>query len=312
MKAIILNEPGDTSQLLYTEIEKPIPSENEVLVKVKAISINPVDVKTRAGKGIFGRIKDESPLILGWDISGIIESVGTNAMQFNIGDDVFGMVKFPGHGKAYAEYVVVPADQIALKPSNISHEEAAAATLAALTALQVLKTHTKTGDKILIHSAAGGVGHYAVQIAKLMNQYVIGTASEKNHDFLNSLGIDEIIDYTKTDFETAVSDVDFVFDMISGAQLIKSVRVTTKGGTVLSLPSGAGIEDAKELAEKAGITVALQLVESNGNDMRQIADWLASGKLKSTVSETYKFDEMAKAHQSIGTGKTRGKIIITL
>src|SRR4051812_15554392 len=141
MRAIILNEPGDVNQLHYTEIPQPEPLENEVLIKVKAISINPVDVKTRAGKGVYGRLKEESLLIIGWDISGVVEKTGSKVTQFKKGDAVFGMVNFPGHGKAYAEYVAAPETHLALKPANVSFEQAAAATLVALTAYQALVHH---------------------------------------------------------------------------------------------------------------------------------------------------------------------------
>ena len=312
MKAIAINEPGTTDQFQIIEIPKPVPAHHEILVRNKAISINPVDAKTRAGKAFYTKFKEAGkPLILGWDISGTVEAVGENVHDFKPGDQVFSMVNFPGHGNAYAEYVAAPADQFALKPDNISHQEAAAATLAALTAYQVLKKHTKPGDKILITAAAGGVGHFAVQMAKIMGLWVAGTSSTGNIDFLKSLGIDKAIDYTKTDYEKELSRLDFVLDSISGSQFIKAVQVVKKGGTALSLPSSTGIDEAKALAEKRGVIVAGQLVESNGKHLKQIAAWLASGQLKATVAEVFDFKDMAKAHQSLETGKTKGKIVLT-
>jgi len=212
MKVITLYEPGSIENLKIEEVDIPQISDNEVLVQVKAISINPVDVKSRAGKGVYGRLKDIKPLILGWDISGIITQKGKDVTDFEIGYEVFGMVNFPGHGKAYAEYVAVPANQLALKPASISFEEAAAATLAALTAWQALVNNAKvkSGDKVLIHSAAGGVGHYAVQIAKFLGAHVIGTSSANNRDFVLSLGADEHIDYQNQQFEDRAADLDFV------------------------------------------------------------------------------------------------------
>ncbi|MDV6170325.1 NADP-dependent oxidoreductase [Flavobacterium sp. DG1-102-2] len=313
MKAIILNEFGGVENLRYTQIDKPLAGADEVVVQVKAISINPVDVKTRAGKGVAGRLKDHLPLILGWDISGIITEVGPSVTKFKVGDAVFGMVNFPGHGKAYAEYVAAPADQLALKPSNISYEEAAAATLAALTAWQAVTRliNVKKGDRVLVHAAAGGVGQFAVQIAKNLGAYVIGTSSAANKDFVLSLGTDEYIDYKAQPFEEVVSDVDFVFDSVGGENIDRSLKVIKKGGSIISIPSGlndAVIEKAKAL----GINGYQFMVTSNGTDMEALAGQLERGKLKSHVSKVFSFDEMAEAHLHIESGRTVGKIVVTL
>src|SRR5690606_29039085 len=168
MKAIVLQTPGGAENLVIQDVDRPVIKSGEVLVMVKAISINPVDVKTRNGKGIYGRIKNEQPLVLGWDISGIV--LESQDAKFQIGDKVFGMVNFLQHGRAYAQYVAAPASHLALKPQNISHEKAAAATLVALTAWQALVTNAnvRKGQKVLIHAASGGVGHIAVQIAKYL------------------------------------------------------------------------------------------------------------------------------------------------
>ena len=313
MKAIILNESGNTDKLQYTNLETPVISENEVLVKVKAISINPVDVKTRSGKGVYGRLKDQKPFILGWDISGEITKVGDEVSEFSIGDQVFGMVNFPGHGQAYAEYVAVPTNHLALKPSNISHEEAAAATLAALTAYQAIvhQAKVKAGDRVLIHAAAGGVGHFAVQIAKKIGAYVIGTASANNRDFLLELGVDEHIDYRSVRFEEATSDIDFVLDAIGGENIDRSLEVTKKGGTVISIPSGLN-ELVTEKAKEKGINGFFFLVQSNGADMNAIAKLLEQRKIKAHVSASFTFEEMAAAHKQVETGKTRGKVVVTI
>ena len=313
MKAIILNEFGGVENLRYTQIDKPSAGADEVVVQVKAISINPVDVKTRAGKGVAGRLKDHLPLILGWDISGIITEVGSSVTKFKVGDAVFGMVNFPGHGKAYAEYVAAPADQLALKPSNISYEEAAAATLAALTAWQAVTRliNVKKGDRVLVHAAAGGVGQFAVQIAKNLGAYVIGTSSAANKDFVLSLGTDEHIDYKAQPFEDVVSDVDFVFDSVGGENIDRSLKVIKKGGSIISIPSGlndAVIEKAKALV----INGYQFMVTSNGTDMEALAGQLEPGKLKSHVSKVFSFDEMAEAHLHIESGRTVGKIVVTL
>ena len=311
MKAIILEEFGSADQLAIQELPKPVLKEQEVLIQVKAISINPVDIKTREGKGVSGLIKEEKPIILGWDISGIV--VETKSDMFKAGDEVFGMVNFPGHGKAYAEYVAAPADQLALKPIQISHADAAAATLAALTAWQVLVDHAKikAGDRVLIHAAAGGVGHYAVQIAKHLGAYVIGTSSAAKKDFIMSLGADEHIDYAAGPLEEFTKDIDFVLDAIGGENIDKSLKVIRKGGTIISIPSGLR-EEVTEKAKAMGINGYFTMVQSNGQNMQKIAGLLDDRSLLSHVSQTFDFDQMADAHRALETGRTQGKIVVLI
>jgi NADPH:quinone reductase-like Zn-dependent oxidoreductase len=313
MQAIILKEAGDISQFQQIEIEKPTIQPDEVLVKTKALSINPVDMKTRLGKSFYNDFKSKyDPIILGWDISGIVEAVGANVTDFKVGDTVFGMVNFPGYGQAYAEYVAAPASHLAKKPTNVSHEQAAAATLAALTAYQILKRHVKPGNKVLIHAAAGGVGHFAVQIAKILGAEVTGTASAKNIEFVQSLGADAIIDYQEQPFETVAKDFDFVLDTMSGETLERSISVVQKGGTIISLPSAGFNEAIVEKGKAHGIHIAFEMVESSAADMQQITDWLASGQLKAEVSQVFPFEKLPEAHASLETGRTRGKIVIQL
>lgn len=202
MKAIILKEQGGIENLEISEIPEPQPGPKEVLVKVYAISVNPVDIKTRKGGALYGSLKQDGDVILGWDVSGEVTVVGAEVTKFMVGDAVFGMVNFPGHGKAYAEYVTVPEEHLALKPVNSSHAEAAAATLAALTAWQVLvhEANIQKGQHLLMHAAAGGVGHYAVQIARHFGATVSGTASAANAAYLKELGVENVIDYTSENF----------------------------------------------------------------------------------------------------------------
>ena len=313
MKAIVLRGFGGVENLESVEIPVPDISDNEVLVKVKSFSINPVDIKTRLGRGHASRLKEYNPIILGWDISGSITKAGKSVKSFKEGDEIFGMVNFPGHGKAYAEYVAAPESHIALKPFNVSHEEAAAASLAALTAWQLLKEKSgiKPGYKVLIHSAAGGVGHFAVQMAKYLGAYVIGTSSARNRDFVLSLGASEHIDYEKQSFEDAVKDLDFVLDTMGGNYIDRSLLVLRCGGTIISIPSGAS-ESVREKAKALGMNGDTFRVQSNGKDMKEIADLLQMGTVKSQVSKIFGFDEIQAAHQQIETGKTRGKIVVTL
>lgn len=313
MKAIIIAEPGDVNELIFTEIDQPTPSAQEVLIKVKAISINPVDVKTRAGKGVYGRIKTENPVIIGWDIAGVVESVGRGVTRFNIGDEVFGMVNFPGHGKAYAEYVLAPESQLAIKPDNVSFEAAAASTLVALTAWQALvkNAKVKAGQHVLIHAAAGGVGHFAVQLAKYLGANVTGTSSAKNKDFVLSLGADAHIDYHNYDWESHPEEFDFVLDTIGGENIDNSILVTKKGGSIISIPTGLN-EAVTEKAKAKDVNGYFILVQSDGEDMIKIASLLENDIVKLFVSQTFPFAEMKQAHLQQETGRTVGKIVVTI
>jgi NADPH:quinone reductase-like Zn-dependent oxidoreductase len=311
MKAILLNGFGDTDVLGSSKLPVPAIGPSQVLIQVQSISINPVDVKTRAGKGISGRIKDQLPVILGWDISGVITEVGSSVDAFKNGDEVFGMLAFPQLGNAYAEFVAAEASHLALKPANVSHNEAAAATLAALTAWQALNNNAKiqTGQKVLIHAASGGVGHYAVQIARHLGAYVIGTSSAENRDFVLSLGANEHIDYKAQAFEEVVSDLDFVLDTIGGEYIDRSVKVIKKGGTIISIPSGLN-ESVTEKARAAGVTGYFTLVHPSAEDMAAIADLLQKGVVKSHVSKVFTFEDMAAAHLQIESGRTVGKVVL--
>jgi NADPH:quinone reductase-like Zn-dependent oxidoreductase len=315
MKAIVLKEFGDTENLLYKEIEKPLIRTNEVLVKVKAISINPVDYKVRNRQAPLAEdLAHFDPLILGWDISGEVVEVGTAVTEFTIGEEVFGMVNFVGHGKAYAEYVAAPADHLALKPKNITHIEAAASTMAALTAWQAFDSYGKlrSADRVLIHAASGGVGHFAVQIAKYLGAYVIGTASASNRDFVLGLGADECFDYRMTPFEEVLHDLDFVVESIGGANFQKSVKVLKPFGTIVALNSGYTNEDEQKAKEKQLHACYFMAVYSSKKDMAIIASFLERGIIKPHVSHVFDFDEMAQAHLQIETGRTIGKVVVTL
>ena len=313
MRAIILEKTGGVENLITKKITKPTIEANEVLVAIKALSINPVDYKVRGNEEVLTMIYGEQrPAILGWDIAGTVVEKGGEVSEFQIGDAVFGMVNFPGAGNAYADFVAVPAVHLAKIPSNISFEEAAAATLAALTALQVLQNNIKKDDRVLIHAGSGGVGHYAIQIAKSLGAYVITTSSAKNKDFVMSLGADKHIDYRAQAFQDVVSDVDFVFDMFNGDILLNSVKVVKKGGTIVSIPTPNFSEEVQNLAKEQGVNISSHMVESNGDDMNSLKELLENGKIKSHISKTFSFDEMAKAHEQLESGRTVGKVVVKL
>lgn len=315
MKAIILKEAGPVENLIHTEVAMPTPQAGEVLVKVNAISVNPVDVKARANDGVLTWIYNtQRPVILGWDISGEVVAVGEGVDTFQVNNDVFGMVNFIGDGQAYAEYVAVPAKQLALKPTNISHEEAAASTLAALTAWQALiKTaNIQKGQKVLVHAGSGGVGHFAIQIAKHTGAYVIATSSSKNKAFILSLGADEHVDYQEQNLSQTRSEIDVVLDTLGGDVLHESVGMVKESGKIITLPSSDIDQATLDLAAAANIDISFILVESNGQDMKSIATLLEQRHLKAHVSATYDFAEMDKAHLHLETGRTVGKVVVTI
>jgi len=311
MKAIILKDFGGPDKLEIKEIPDPFINENEVLIKSRAIGLNPVDIKTRKGKGQAAKLRNENPMILGWDVSGVIVETGADVSKFKKGDEVFGMINLPGVGKTYAELVAAPQDQITKKPAGISHEDAAAASLAAMTAWQALvdQAKIKSGQKILIHAASGGVGHFAVQIAKHFGAYVIGTSSAANKEFVRSLGADEHIDYRSVRFEEVSPMVDVVLDAIGGENIDRSLKVLKEGGTIVSLPSG--------ISESVGEKAAAQhkkgfffFVHSNSSDMDRIAALLQKGSIRPYVSQKFTFEEISKAHELLESGKVKGKLVL--
>ncbi|GAB3572279.1 NADP-dependent oxidoreductase [Hymenobacter daeguensis] len=313
MHAFTLSGTTGPGSLQITALPIPAIGAAEVLVQVKALSLNPIDVKTTHGQGVYGYLKAEQPVIPGWDISGIVTQVGAEVSSVKPGDEVFGMVNFPGHGRAYAEYVAAPAAHLARKPASSSHEAAAAATLAALTAWQTLVTraNVQAGQRVLIHAAAGGVGHFAVQLAKSLGAYVIGTSSAAKRDFVLSLGADEHVDYTQVRFEDVVQTVDVVLDTIGGDNLARSLNVVKPGGTLISISSPLS-PDTTERAAAKGVHGYFFLVTSNGADMQQIAERLADGRLKSHVSQRLPFAELPEALRLVESGTTQGKVVVAL
>ena len=311
MRAYILEEFGGIDRLLLKDINIPEVADNQVLIKVNAISINPVDVRTRAGSAMAQFLKQDMPLILGWDIAGQVVSVGADVTKFKVDDRVFGMVNFLGHGKGYAEYVAAPETHLAKIPSNTNFEEAAAATLSALTVWQFLvhEAKIKSGDKVLVQAASGGVGHYAVQIAKHFGAYVIGVSSSKNKDFVLSLGADEHISYDQQEVTDEISNADIVVDAFAFDSLHKSLKIVKQGGLIISLLpmiSEAVIEKAKE----KNVKIFYSLVKSNEADIQSIAKLLETGAIKSRISKTFPFGKMGEAHLAMESGKTVGKIIV--
>ncbi|MCZ4604915.1 NADP-dependent oxidoreductase [Streptomyces sp. Lzd4kr] len=309
MRAISQDVLGGPEVLKEVEIERPAPRPNEVLVRVRAAGVNPTDWKHRENGGFLG----EPPFVLGWDVSGVVEAVGIGVAAFRPGDEVFGMLPYPfGHG-SHAEYVIAPVRALTHKPPVIDHTEAGALPLVSLTAWQALTEHSdvRPGQRVLIHAAAGGVGHVAVQIAKARGAYVIGTASAGKHEFLRGLGADEVIDYRETDFTEAVKDVDVVLDTLGGETSVRSLRVLRPGGVVVSiLPVGS--DEFGEEAERLGVRAVRMLLDADRAGMQAIADLVEQGKLRPEIAGTFPLADAAEAHALGGTGRTTGKLVLTV
>lgn len=311
MRAISQDTYGGPDVLRLIEAQRPTPLPTEVLVRVHAAGVNPVDSKTRAGQGIAG-ILGEPPVILGWDVSGVVEEVGHGVHTLAVGDEVYGMPWFPRAASAYAEYVTAPSRHFARKPVNISHVEAAAVPLAGLTAYQILTAlaRVEKDQRVLIHAAAGGVGHLAVQFAKHLGAYVVGTASAGKHEWLRGLGADEVIDYHGTDVAEATGDIDVVVDLIGSEDTQRqSVAVTRPGGLVVAVPSGTPPE-LLELTAKAGVRAAPYLVEPDGPALAEIAALIESGAVRVEVEEVFPLAAAAEAHRRMESGRTRGKLVL--
>jgi NADPH:quinone reductase-like Zn-dependent oxidoreductase len=310
MHAVRLHQYGAAENLIYEETQRPQPQADEVLVRVRAAGVNPVDWKTRDsnGRGVAPTDVLESPIILGWDIAGVVNEVGGGVDQFTDGEEVFGMARFPEFGNAYADYVAAPANDLAKKPANISFAEAAAAPLVTLTAWQALfeVAQLQAGQTVLIHAAAGGVGHVAVQLAKWRGARVVGTASARNADFLRGLGVDQVIDYTHERFEDLVREVDIVLDTQGGATQRRSFVVLKPGGMLVSITETPD----EALAQRYGVRTARIRVRPSGEQMAQIAQLLERGHLHMEVARTFPLAEAAEAHRLSETSHTRGKIVL--
>ncbi|PWJ03534.1 NADPH:quinone reductase [Streptomyces sp. NWU49] len=309
MRAIGQDVLGGPEVLKEVRLPRPAPRPNEILVRVRAAGVNPTDWKHRETGGFLG----EPPFVLGWDVSGVVEEVGIGVALFQPGDEVFGMLPYPfGHG-SHAEYVTAPARAFARKPAGVDHVQAGALPLVSLTAWQALveRADLRPGQRVLIHAAAGGVGHVAVQIAKARGAYVIGTASAGKHDFLRGIGVDEPVDYRETDFAETVKDVDVVLDTIGGDYALRSLRVLRPGGIVVSiLPVGS--PEFHEEAERLGVRAVRMLVDADHTGMQAIAELVEAGKLRATIADTFPLTDAAEAHRRGGTGRTTGKLVLVV
>jgi NADPH:quinone reductase-like Zn-dependent oxidoreductase len=313
MRAISQDEFGGPEVLREVQVPRPEPLPTEVLVRVVSAGLNPVDAKTRAGAGMSG-VLGKPPFILGWDVSGVVEEIGFGVNTLKVGDEVYGMPWFPRQAGAFAEYVTAPSRQFTHKPSTVDHDRAAAVPLAALTAWQVLHdaAHIQAGQRVLIHAAAGGVGHFAVQFAKNAGAYVIGTASAAKHDWLRKIGADEVIDYRTTRFEDKASDLDVVVDLLGDdvdQTSTRSMETLRAGGTLVAVPSGVSPELIERAATR-GLTAKAFLVEPDGPALAKIARLIDAGQVEIEVEQVFALAAAAAAHERMESGRTQGKLVL--
>ncbi|MDQ0656166.1 NADP-dependent oxidoreductase [Paenibacillus sp. W2I17] len=310
MQAVVINQYGSKEELVEQEVNKPRAEANQVVVKLEATSINPIDWKLREGylKEMFDW---EFPIILGWDVAGVITEIGANVTKWKVGDRVFSRPETTRFG-AYAEYTAVDDYLLAKLPDSISYEEAAAVPLAGLTAWQALFTHgdLKEGETVLIHAGAGGVGIYAIQLAKYAGAHVITTASEKNHELLYSLGADQVIDYKKENFEEILQDIDLVFDTMGGEVAENSYKVLKPNtGRLITIVG----EPNHDTAKSHNVLAKGIWLQPDGDQLQRMADLMEEKKIKSVVGATFPFSRQGiyDAHALSETHHAVGKIVIT-
>jgi len=308
MKAIRIHEYGGPEVLRYEDALRPEPAPGEVLVRVHAAAVNPVDWKVRAGHAKTV-LHYSMPFIPGWDFSGVIEGLGPAVTHLNIGDEVYGHPPIPRDG-TYTQYVVAREAETALKPKSVDHIQSAAIPLAGLTAWQALFDSAKlaAGQSVLIHGAAGGVGSFAVQLAKWKGAHVVGTASKRNHQYLVSLGADQTIDYNTVGFEDVVDDVDVVLDTITGETMERSWRVLRKGGILVSILE----PPSQQKAAEHGVRQAHCFVHPSAVQLDEISRLVDAGLLKVPVEQVFRLEEAGKAHELSQTGHVRGKIVLSV
>ncbi|HEY5835375.1 NADP-dependent oxidoreductase [Streptomyces sp.] len=310
MLSIVQKSFGGPEVLEVVETAIPEPLQTEVLVRVRAASVNPVEGYIRSGA--FPML-GEPPFTLGWDVSGVVEAVGRGTARFKVGDEVYGMPFFPRPGNTYAQYVTAPSRMLAHKPASLDHVHAAALPVVGLSAWQGLVDYAgvRPGDRVLIHAAGGGVGHVAVQIAKALGAYVIATASAGKRDFVRSLGADEVIDYRMTDFAEAVRDVDVVYDVVGEDNGERSFAVLRLGGAFVTAVDHGNAE-LRAKGEAAGLRFIGLAVEPDHTALEALTRLVDEGRLRPYVSRTFELRDVAKAHQVVEEGGLTGKVVLTV
>lgn len=307
MRAVRIHHYGGSTEMELEKIAIPEPNEGEVLIKIFAAGVNPIDWKIR--KGYLAEVIPHTlPLTLGWDFAGEVASIGKNVGKWSIGDAVYARPDLSKNG-AYAEYIVVSENEITAKPKTLSWMKSAAVPLVTLTAWQALKDigAVKQGDRVLIHAGAGGVGIAAIQLAKQAGATVYTTSSPKNIAFLKELGADEVIDYTQEDF-SKLENLDIVLDTMGGEVLEKSWVTLKKGASLVSVAE----VPSEELATKYEVRASFCFVQANPDQLAEISNLIDSGNIKVEVDSVFRLEDIAKAHEKSESGHTRGKIVIQI
>lgn len=315
MRAALIDRTGAPEVLHSAEVDVPHPVLGELLVRVVAAGVNPIDAKTRAGAGVSAHLT--LPAVLGFDFSGVVVRTPYEAHPLPVGTEVYGMVPFPRSGGSYAEYVVVPSQSVTRKPAALSHVEAAGVPLAALTAwgLVVETAHAHEGQRMLIHAGAGGVGHFAVQLAAYFGAHVIATSSANNAAWLHELGAAQVIDHTSERFEEILRDVDVVIDLVGNAQGddtgTRSMQVIRPGGLYINVPTGSwpGFLDA---AATADVRATSYRVIPDGDVLATLARLLDSRSIQVFIHEVFPLDDAGAAHAALEQGRTRGKTVLQI
>jgi NADPH:quinone reductase-like Zn-dependent oxidoreductase len=309
MRAITQRSLGGPEVLELVDVDRPVPLPTEVLVRVVAAGVNPVEPAVRAG---YFPILGTPPFTLGWDISGVVEEVVPGVTRFQPGDEVYGMPFFPRAASAYAEYVIAPSRQLAHKPRRLDHVHAAAVPLAGLTAWQALVdvAAVRPGQRVLVHGAGGGVGHLAVGVAKALGAHVSGTASAAKLDFVRGLGADEVIDHRAVDFTSEVKEIDVVLETVGSDNARRSLHVLRPGGVLVYLP---GRPDQSLYAEAAalGVQVVVMSVEPDHHGLTRLAELIDAGVVRPHVSHAVPLEQVARAHELVAAA-VPGKVVLTL
>ena len=315
MRAMVIDQFGGREELHVADVPKPSPGRKEVLIRVKAAGVNPVDAKIRQGL-LRARLPHQFPIILGWDVAGEVEALGPGVRGFKPGDAVYAYARKPiVKDGCYAEYVVLPESAVALKPVSAGFAEAAAVPLAALTAWQSLfdAAGLKRGHTVLVHAAAGGVGGFAVQLARARGARVVATASAANHEYVRSLGVRQVIDYRSEDFVAATrrlfpGGVDVAFDTVGGEVQRRTAEAVKPGGVLVSI---LAFEDEAGVRAR-GVEPRYVFVSPQAGQLKRLARLVEGGKLKIHLAARLPLEQAARAHEMIESGHTRGKIVLEI
>lgn len=315
MKAAVIDGHGGSDRFGIREVERPSPGSGQILVRVRAASVNPIDWKTRRG-GLFYGKGARFPLILGYDVAGEVEEIGPEVDRFQPGDPVYACLD-SRLGGAYAEYAVAGQGAAARKPERLSFEEAAAVPLAGLTALQALRDRGELaeGERVLVNGAAGGVGHFAVQIARALGARAVGVASGRNGDFIRELGAERAIDYEREDFTQDEETFDVVLDAVGNTSLRDCDLILGEGGVFVTTIPGPLVLIQGAAAYLSSLfgparRARLVVVKPNGNDLALLARWIDQGRIRPSIQDVYPLEEIRQAHDASESGHARGKIVV--